>query len=58
MLIQFNADTQVRYAVLSPLNGLVPVVEPEVMEGTHGVILTGMFLKPSMVVAGLQAGRK
>ncbi|TPP49790.1 Fructose-bisphosphate aldolase class-I family protein [Leishmania donovani] len=43
----------VRYAALSPLNGLVPIVEPEVMEVTHGVVLKGMLLKPSTVVAGL-----
>jgi fructose-bisphosphate aldolase, class I len=81
-LIQFNAETQARYAALSQLNGLVPIVEPEVMlEGTHdvetcqrvsehvwatvfaalhrhGVILEGMFLKPSMVVAGSESGIK
>ncbi|KAK7199238.1 Fructose-bisphosphate aldolase class-I [Novymonas esmeraldas] len=79
-LIQFNAETQARYAALSQLCGLVPIVEPEVMlEGTHdletcqrvsehvwatvfaalhrhGVILEGMFLKPSMVVAGSESG--
>lgn len=81
-LIQFNAETQARYAALSQQNGLVPIVEPEIMlEGTHdmetcqrisehvwstvfsalhrhGVILEGMFLKPSMVVAGSESGIK
>ncbi|KAG5507436.1 hypothetical protein JIQ42_07733 [Leishmania sp. Namibia] len=35
-LIHFNAATQARYAALSQLNGLVPIVGPEVWEGTHG----------------------
>lgn len=35
-LVRFNAETLARYAVLSQMNGLVPIVEPEVMiDGEH-----------------------
>lgn len=37
-LVRFNAETLARYAVLSQLSGLVPIVEPEVMiDGTHSI---------------------
>jgi fructose-bisphosphate aldolase class I len=37
-LVHFNAETLARYAVLSQLAGLVPIVEPEVMiDGTHNI---------------------
>lgn len=36
--VRFNAETLARYAVLSQLAGIVPIVEPEVMiDGTHSV---------------------
>ena len=36
--VKFNAQTLARYAVLSQLAGLVPIVEPEVMiDGTHTI---------------------
>jgi len=36
--VRFNADTLARYAVLSQLSGLVPIVEPEVMiDGKHDI---------------------
>lgn len=36
--VRFNADTLARYAVLSQIAGLVPIVEPEVMiDGTHTI---------------------
>ncbi|KAF8288916.1 fructose-bisphosphate aldolase (ald) [Trypanosoma cruzi] len=36
--VRFNAETLARYAVLSQLSGLVPIVEPEVMiDGTHSI---------------------
>lgn len=35
-LIQYNAETLARYAFISQYNGLVPIVEPEIMlEGIH-----------------------
>jgi fructose-bisphosphate aldolase, class I len=37
-VVRFNAETLARYAVLSQLAGLVPIVEPEVMiDGTHTI---------------------
>eukprot|EP00758_Cryptobia_borreli_P000950 Tbor_TRINITY_DN17_c0_g1::TRINITY_DN17_c0_g1_i2::g.15108::m.15108/K01623/ALDO; fructose-bisphosphate aldolase, class I len=37
-LVKFNAETLARYAVLSQVAGLVPIVEPEVMiDGTHSI---------------------
>lgn len=37
-LVQYNAETLARYAVLSQAAGLVPIVEPEVMmDGTHTI---------------------
>ncbi|ORC86645.1 putative fructose-bisphosphate aldolase glycosomal [Trypanosoma theileri] len=37
-LVRFNAETLARYAVLSQMNGLVPIVEPEIMlNGTHNI---------------------
>lgn len=37
-LVRFNAETLARYAVLSQVAGLVPIVEPEVMiDGTHTI---------------------
>jgi fructose-bisphosphate aldolase class I len=36
--VRFNAETLARYAVLSQLAGIVPIVEPEVMiDGTHTI---------------------
>lgn len=37
-LVRFNAETLARYAILSQIAGLVPIVEPEVMiDGTHTI---------------------
>ena len=37
-VVRFNAETLARYAVLSQIAGLVPIVEPEVMiDGTHTI---------------------
>ncbi|KPA80027.1 fructose-16-bisphosphate aldolase (ALD) [Leptomonas pyrrhocoris] len=37
-LVRFNAETLARYAILSQMSGLVPIVEPEVMiDGTHDI---------------------
>lgn len=37
-VVRFNAETLARYAVLSQLAGLVPIVEPEVMiDGKHSI---------------------
>ena len=37
-MVRLNAETLARYAVLSQLSGLVPIVEPEVMiDGTHSI---------------------
>lgn len=37
-VVRFNAETLARYAVLSQMSGLVPIVEPEVMiDGTHDI---------------------
>lgn len=37
-MVKFNAETLARYAVLSQLAGIVPIVEPEVMiDGTHTI---------------------
>nr|P07752.2 RecName: Full=Fructose-bisphosphate aldolase, glycosomal [Trypanosoma brucei brucei]CAA26867.1 unnamed protein product [Trypanosoma brucei]CAA36819.1 unnamed protein product [Trypanosoma brucei] len=37
-VVRFNAETLARYAILSQLCGLVPIVEPEVMiDGTHDI---------------------
>ncbi|KAG8342960.1 putative Fructose bisphosphate aldolase class I [Trypanosoma vivax] len=37
-VVRFNAETLARYAILSQLAGLVPIVEPEVMiDGTHDI---------------------
>ncbi|KAH9600037.1 Fructose-bisphosphate aldolase [Trypanosoma melophagium] len=37
-LVRFSAETLARYAVLSQIDGLVPIVEPEIMlTGTHGI---------------------
>eukprot|EP00796_Vickermania_ingenoplastis_P005027 gene5027-3621_t len=36
--VRFNAETLARYAVLSQMSGLVPIVEPEVMiDGKHDI---------------------
>ncbi|ORC93083.1 fructose-bisphosphate aldolase, glycosomal [Trypanosoma theileri] len=36
--VRFNAETLARYAILSQLSGLVPIVEPEVMiDGVHDI---------------------
>ncbi|RNF00798.1 fructose-bisphosphate aldolase (ald) [Trypanosoma conorhini] len=36
--VRFNAETLARYAVLSQMGGLVPIVEPEVMiDGVHDI---------------------
>ncbi|ESL12004.1 fructose-bisphosphate aldolase, glycosomal [Trypanosoma rangeli SC58] len=36
--VRFNAETLARYAVLSQMSGLVPIVEPEVMiDGVHDI---------------------
>ena len=36
--VKFNSETLARYAVLSQIAGLVPIVEPEVMiDGTHSI---------------------
>jgi fructose-bisphosphate aldolase class I len=78
MCIGVNAHALARYAALCQEQGIVPIVEPEVlMDGTHTiercedvtrltlhavfhslfeqrVLLEGMLLKPSMVIAGKQ----
>lgn len=37
-VVRFNAETLARYAVLSQLSGIVPIVEPEVMiDGKHSI---------------------
>lgn len=37
-VVRFNAETLARYAVLSQMSGLVPIVEPEVMiDGKHDI---------------------
>lgn len=37
-VVRFNAETLARYAILSQMSGLVPIVEPEVMiDGTHDI---------------------
>ncbi|EPY26100.1 fructose-bisphosphate aldolase, class I [Strigomonas culicis] len=36
--VRFNAETLARYAILSQMSGIVPIVEPEVMiDGTHDI---------------------
>jgi fructose-bisphosphate aldolase class I len=77
--IEANAHALARYAALCQENGLVPIVEPEVLlDGKHTlqrcdevteevlravfrqlyeqrIVLEGMLLKPSMVLAGLSS---
>jgi fructose-bisphosphate aldolase, class I len=77
-----NAHALARYAALCQEQGLVPIVEPEVLiDGAHsierceavtsfvlrtvfdalddqGVVLEGLLLKPSMVIAGAAAKRQ
>lgn len=78
--IEQNANLLAQYAKICQEQGIVPIVEPEVlMDGTHssqtcfdvtvrvqkavfvalekeGVDLTGMLLKPNMVVPGKESG--
>jgi fructose-bisphosphate aldolase class I len=80
--IQTNAHALARYAAICQENGIVPIVEPEVlMDGSHTidrceevtervlrvtfaelaaqrVLLEGMVLKPSMVVAGSECPKQ
>ncbi|KAL2469328.1 putative fructose-bisphosphate aldolase 1 [Forsythia ovata] len=50
-----------RYAAISQDNGLVPIVEPEILlDGEHGIDRTseGILLKPSMVTPGAECKEK
>lgn len=82
LCVNVNAHALARYAALCQEQGIVPIVEPEVlMEGTHTierceeitslvlhtvfdalfqqcVLLEGMLLKPSMVIAGKGCSRQ
>ena len=80
--IYSNAHALARYSALAQENGMVPIVEPEVlMDGNHSVEdcfkktsevikkcfeelilhkidLTGIILKPNMILAGVQSKNK
>ncbi|KAJ6346093.1 hypothetical protein OIU78_008681 [Salix suchowensis] len=43
-----------RYAAISQENGLVPIVEPEILLDENNVMFEGILLKPSMVTPGAE----
>merc|ERR1712094_80604 len=47
-----------RYAAICQENGLVPIVEPEILLDGEHVMFEGILLKPSMVTPGADSGTK
>jgi fructose-bisphosphate aldolase, class I len=63
--VHANAQAMARYAALAQENGIVPIIEPEVlMDGAHDaarceeVKLEGIILKPNMIVAGKKSAKQ
>ncbi|KAB2631608.1 fructose-bisphosphate aldolase [Pyrus ussuriensis x Pyrus communis] len=53
LAINENANGLARYAIICQENGLVPIVEPEILAlNDHHVLLEGSLLKPNMVTPG------
>nr|ACN10100.1 Fructose-bisphosphate aldolase B [Salmo salar]ACN12448.1 Fructose-bisphosphate aldolase B [Salmo salar] len=58
LAIAENANVLARYASICQQNGLVPIVEPEILPDGDHVYLEGTLLKPNMVTAGHSCPKK